>query len=61
MLSRARVGRTTIIVAHRLSTIQNADLIAVVANGRVVEQGTHTELMALHGAYYALVNQQAKM
>ena len=55
------MGRTTIIVAHRLSTIQNADLIAVVANGQVVEQGTHTELMALHGAYYALVNQQAKM
>ena len=58
---RARVGRTTIIVAHRLSTIQNADLIAVVANGRVVEQGTHAELMELRGAYYALVNQQAKM
>ena len=55
------MGRTTIVVAHRLSTIQNADSIAVVANGRVIEQGTHAELMALHGAYHALVNQQTKM
>ncbi|KAJ3053457.1 Multidrug resistance protein 1 [Rhizophlyctis rosea] len=57
-LDRSIVGRTTITIAHRLSTIQNADLIAVVANGKVVEQGTHFELLALNGVYTELVKQQ---
>ncbi|KAI8986438.1 putative ABC transporter protein, partial [Pilobolus umbonatus] len=51
-------GRTTITIAHRLSTIQNADLICVVKNGRVIEQGTHWELLKMNGAYSDLVYQQ---
>ena len=44
-------GRTTLVIAHRLSTIRGADLIAVVEDGRVVEQGTHDELLELGGTY----------
>ncbi|MBQ9400956.1 MAG: ABC transporter ATP-binding protein [Clostridia bacterium] len=51
-------GRTTLVVAHRLSTIKNADEIAVVSDGRIVEQGTHDELMKLHGQYYELYQLQ---
>ncbi|XP_061324374.1 ATP-dependent translocase ABCB1-like isoform X2 [Pezoporus flaviventris] len=58
-LDKAREGRTCIVIAHRLSTIQNADKIAVVQNGRVVEQGTHQQLLALKGIYYSLVNAQS--
>uniref|UniRef100_A0A8B9K9K6 ATP-binding cassette, sub-family B (MDR/TAP), member 5 n=1 Tax=Astyanax mexicanus TaxID=7994 RepID=A0A8B9K9K6_ASTMX len=57
-LDEARKGRTCIVIAHRLTTIQNADIIAVIQNGQVVEQGMHSELMAKQGAYYALVNAQ---
>ena len=46
--------RTTIVIAHRLSTIENADLIVVMDKGRIIEQGTHSELLAAHGAYYQL-------
>ncbi|KAI8638525.1 putative ABC transporter protein [Parasitella parasitica] len=52
-------GRTTITIAHRLSTIQNADVICVVKNGRVIEQGTHWELLDIKGVYYDLVRQQS--
>ncbi|WP_425918354.1 lipid A export permease/ATP-binding protein MsbA [Acinetobacter sp. TSRC1-2] len=50
----AMQNRTTIVIAHRLSTIENADLIVVMDKGTIVEQGTHAELIAKHGAYYQL-------
>nr|KAJ3420233.1 GTPase-activating protein [Polyrhizophydium stewartii] len=57
-LDKAAKGRTTIAVAHRLSTIQKADVIFVLKDGAVVEQGTHAELFARHGLYHELVVQQ---
>ena len=54
------VGRTTLVVAHRLSTIKNADEIAVVADGKIIEQGTHDELLSLGGEYSKLYNLQFK-
>uniref|UniRef100_H2ZPW3 Bile salt export pump n=1 Tax=Ciona savignyi TaxID=51511 RepID=H2ZPW3_CIOSA len=57
-LDAARAGRTSIVVAHRLSTVKNADQIAVVDNGVVVEVGTHEQLIATKGAYFSLVNAQ---
>jgi ABC-type multidrug transport system fused ATPase/permease subunit len=59
-LDKAKVGRTTIIVAHRLSTIKNADLIVTLENGRFKEMGTHDELMQLKGLYFDLVRSQTK-
>lgn len=54
------MGRTTIVVAHRLSTIKNADRIAVVSGGQIIEQGTHEQLMAQNGAYADLYKLQFK-
>ena len=58
-LDRAAKGRTTIAVAHRLSTIQKADIIYVFDQGRIVESGTHSELMRKNGRYAELVNLQS--
>lgn len=57
-LTRLRAGRTTIIVAHRLSTVRDADLVVAIADGAVVEQGTHTELLRQDGLYARLVRTQ---
>lgn len=57
-LDAASEGRTAIIIAHRLSTVQNADIIAVIHHGRVVERGTHQELLNLEGVYHSLVTAQ---
>jgi ATP-binding cassette subfamily B protein/subfamily B ATP-binding cassette protein MsbA len=59
-LARLLRGRTTFVIAHRLSTIANADQIAVVDGGRIVERGTHSELMARGGRYRRMVELQAE-
>ncbi|TSD63009.1 ABC transporter ATP-binding protein [Inquilinus sp. KBS0705] len=57
-LNNLMKNRTSLIIAHRLSTIQNADIIAVLENGKLVEQGTHTELIAQNGLYRKLIDMQ---
>ena len=54
-------GRTVVIVAHRLSTVQNADNIIVLDEGKVIEEGTHKELTEKKGAYYTLVKNQLEL
>ena len=54
-------GRTVVVVAHRLSTVKNADQIIVLDNGKVVESGNHTSLIEKKGAYYNLVKNQLEL
>ncbi|XP_010884312.1 mitochondrial potassium channel ATP-binding subunit [Esox lucius] len=57
-LDKATIGRTVLIIAHRLSTIQRADLICVMSNGRILEAGTHIELLSKGGLYADLIRRQ---
>jgi ATP-binding cassette, subfamily B, multidrug efflux pump len=57
-MARLRQGRTSFVIAHRLSTIRNADSIVVMDQGRIVEQGSHAELLARKGFYYTLYHSQ---
>ena len=58
-LAKMRQGRTTIAIAHRLSTIQDANCIYVLDKGRIIESGTHEELLALGGTYHKMYSLQA--
>ena len=57
-MERVTKGRTTLMIAHRLSTVRNADLILVVKNGKIMEQGTHAELLTKKGYYHELYTRQ---
>lgn len=59
-IEKMMIGRTCVIIAHRLSTIKMADCIAVIKNGKVVEEGSHSELLAVGdgGSYYSLIKLQ---
>ncbi|HEY64228.1 MAG TPA: hypothetical protein G4O02_06610, partial [Caldilineae bacterium] len=57
-LERLLQGRTSFVIAHRLSTIRNADQVLMIVDGRIVERGTHEELLARRGAYYEMYRKQ---
>ena len=55
------VNKTVVVVAHRLSTVKNADKIVVLQNGQIVEEGTHEQLTVQKGYYYELVKNQLEL
>ena len=57
-MAALRSDRTSFVIAHRLSTVRDADTILVMEQGQIVEQGSHDELLAAQGAYYRLYNSQ---
>ena len=59
-LTKLKDGRTTIAIAHRLSTLRDADMLAVIDNGQVVEYGSYVELMQKKGEYYKLYRMQSE-
>ena len=59
-LTRLSKGRTTIMIAHRLSTLRDADRLVVIENGKIPESGTAVELLKAKGAYYRLYKMQAE-
>ena len=54
-------GKTLLVIAHRLNTVQNADQILVVEDGRIAERGTHKELMASEGLYHSMVTKRSEI
>ncbi len=60
-LARFYGGRTVVVVAHRLSTVRDAHNIVVLSKGRIVESGTHAQLIALRGHYYNLIRNQLEL
>jgi ATP-binding cassette subfamily B protein len=59
-LTKLKTGRTTIAIAHRLSTLRDADMLAVISEGKVIEFGTHLELISKKGEYYKLYSMQSE-
>ena len=57
-MERVTAGRTSLMIAHRLSTVRSCDMILVVRGGKIVEQGTHAELLNRRGYYYELYTRQ---
>ncbi|GAA4160856.1 hypothetical protein GCM10022217_25600 [Chryseobacterium ginsenosidimutans] len=60
-LERFFKGKTSVVIAHRLSTVKHADKIIVLDKGKVVEEGNHSQLVALKGEYYRLVKNQLEL
>ena len=60
-LDRLMEGRTTFVIAHRLSTVRNSNAIMVLEQGEIIERGSHDDLLALHGRYYQLYTGVAEL